>query len=381
MYTRHKSVRTKKLSRLNVTKNKRLKLNAGAATLVLILMLAILPISAVTQRLTTSDTDTAEKINRRLQKSRMNLDKKNNDNLIPIESNQPVENGEPLSSNVDSPTNDKLCNQTSGSSVSKDMWVWQPTAASNPSERETLFTFAKSRNVQKVYLESEKLLADDQTSLASFIEIAKQNCIDVELLFGAADWSFTRNHSYAVALAQKSIAFAQSAKVAPVGIQFDVEPYNTAEYKADPNAGGNQYLDMLEKINAVTKDSNLYFAKSVPLGFKFQTINRNGTLVKMSEATIDRVDRVVLMAYRDTADRVIADSVEEIFYASKTGKKLVIGAETDCNTGEVETITYCEEGQAYMNNELTKIHTASISSAAYSGIAIHDYAAYKILKP
>ncbi len=377
MYTLHKSVRPKKLSQQKGIKNQRLNRKNGITSLLLVLVLVVLPVLALNQRFASTNNDQVDKINRMPQKFQTKSDNDSNININPTpsvnERTTTIDNTQPLT--------DIVCDKSGGSLIPKDMWVWQPSVASNSTERESLFTFAKSKNIQKVYLESEKLITEDQASLANFIEIAKENCIDVELLFGAADWSFTRNHGYAVSLAQKSVVFAQNAKVAPVGIQFDVEPYNTEEYKSDPNAGGNQYLDMLEKIKSVTNNSNLYFAKSLPLGFKFQSVTRNGTIVKMSDAAIDRVDRVVLMAYRDTADRVIADSAEEISYASKTGKKIVLGAETDCNTGEVETITYCEEGADYMNVELSKVYAGLQVRTAFSGIAVHDFAAYKILKP
>ena len=269
---------------------------------------------------------------------------------------------------------------TTAGSLPVDLWVWQSAVATDAAQSNALFTFAKANNVKTVYLESEKLINTDQTSLGTFIKNAKSNCVDVVLLYGAADWAFTRNHDYAVSLAQKSVAFANQAAVSPVGIQYDVEPYNLEEYKADINSGANQYLDMLEKIKSATNGSKLYFAKTMPLGFEYQPVTRNGITMSLSHATIDRVDHIALMDYRDTASRIISDASDELTYAAMKGKKVVIGVETSCTTGEVETITFCEEGKSYMFTELQKVKDAYSSNGAYVGLAVHDYEAFKILK-
>jgi len=277
-------------------------------------------------------------------------------------------------------TSPEACSNNNSKFLPRDMWIWQSSVASDANQRSTMLEFAKSRNVRTIYMESEKLINSDQRSLSTLLVEAKNNCINVELLFGAADWSFNRNHSYVESLVQKSVDFAKSTSVPPVGVHFDVEPYNLDEYKADINSGANQYLDMLEKIRAITKKSSLYFSKSMPLGFEFQTITRAGVQTKMSHATIERVDRIALMDYRDTADRIIADAADEFQHAAKVGTKMVIGVETDCNTGEVQTITFCEEGNAYMESQLTQVHKAYKNNSAYTGLAIHDYAAYKTLR-
>jgi hypothetical protein len=273
------------------------------------------------------------------------------------------------------------CANQSGSIQPKHLWVWQGTVASDPAQRAELLAFAGSRRVQTIYLESEKLITSNQPALMNFIKEAKQHCMNVELLFGAPEWGLSGNHAYAVSLAQKAVVFAALAPVPPVGVQFDVEPYNLPEYKADPNAGGNQYLDMLEKIRAVTAPSKLYFSKAIPLGFEFQDISRGGTTRKLSHAAIERVDRVILMDYRDTSARIIDDASDEIQHAAVSGKKLVIGVETACDTGEVQTITFCEEGSGALEAALAKVTSTFGSNGAFAGMAVHHYASYKSLKP
>lgn len=287
----------------------------------------------------------------------------------------------PLAAAIPATGSPGTCANRSGGPQPKGMWVWQSAVATDAGQRAALLSFAGTHRVRTVYLESEKLINTDQASLASFTKEAKQHCIEVELLFGAPDWAFTSNHAYAVSLAQKAVAFASRAEAPPVGVHFDVEPYNLPEYKADVNSGANQYLDLLEKIRAVTSPSKLYFAKAIPLGFEFQSVNRGGQTVKLSHAAIERVDRVMLMDYRDTSNRIIDDASDEMQYAASKGKKVVIGVETACDTGEVHTITFCEEGKAALETALLNVSNAFGSNSAFAGMAVHDYAAYKPLKP
>lgn len=295
-----------------------------------------------------------------------------------LPANEPLATTQPVITPATSPVVSKCA--TDSTAMQVDMWVWQPAVAYDSTKSLELFNFAESNNVKTVYLESEKLINSDQGTLGTFIANAKTHCIDVVLLYGSADWAFTRNHVYAVSLAQKSLAFSSQAAVTPVGIQFDVEPYNLDEYKADVNSGANQYIDMLEKIKSVTRTSQLFFAETMPLGFEYQNVTRNGITTSLSHATIDRVDRIALMDYRDTSSRIINDASDEVVYAASAGKKVVIGVETSCQTGEVETITFCEEGKAYMIAELTKVVSAYNTNSAFAGVAVHDYAAFKILR-
>ncbi|GFZ82806.1 hypothetical protein GCM10008018_30850 [Paenibacillus marchantiophytorum] len=67
---------------------------------------------------------------------------------------------------------------------------------------------------------------------------------------------------------------------------------------------------------------------------------------------------VAIMDYRDYAegaDGIIANAQYEINYATSVGKKVIIGVETYDVPGSPGFVTFYQEGENYMNQELTKV--------------------------
>ena len=104
----------------------------------------------------------------------------------------------------------------------------------------------------------------------------------------------------------------------------------------------------------------------------------------LSHHIIDIVDYATIMAYRDFAegiDGIIYHSEDEVTYAASVDKKVVVGVETmgfgPDNTDNPEKITFYEEGEVYMNQELEKV--IEYYTEGLKGVAIHYYLTYKEL--
>ncbi len=280
-----------------------------------------------------------------------------------------------------SATTEVACANSSYPLLPRNLWTWQSAVATDTTARANFFTFADAHAVRTIYLESQGLIANNQASLDSFIKEAKnQHCMDVELLFGNANWTLTQNHATAVDLAQKSVQFFAGATGAkPIGVHFDVEPYALAEWSTDQNGVANQYLDLLEKISAVTTGTGLKFTVDMPFWFDGRTVVRADVSRVLSEAIIDRTDGVVIMDYRDTGNSIISLGETEIIYAQSVGKELTIGVETRCSTSEPEYISFCEEGANYMEIELMTAWNYFKNYSKFKGFAVHDYKHYGLL--
>jgi len=269
----------------------------------------------------------------------------------------------------------------------RDVWVWWAAGVvTKPAARATFFDFADAQKIRRAYVEAEVPLTagGDTTALASLIAEAATHCVQVELLFGRPEWALAKNHATPLALAQAAIDFsAKLSGARPIAVHFDVEPYNgLPEWTSDETGTANQYLDLLEKIAAKTKGSTLKFVVDIPFWFDGHKIARGGTTRPLSEWTIDRVDWIGIMDYRDHAaapDGMIDDAATEFAYAASVKKKLVVGAETKCITPAY--ITYCEEGAAKMDVELAAVRKAYAASTAFDGFAIHHYESWRALKP
>ena len=95
----------------------------------------------------------------------------------------------------------------------------------------------------------------------------------------------------------------------------------------------------------------------------------------------DIVDVVNIMDYRDFAeggDGLITHAQGEMLY-----KPAVIGVETFClGDGRVaDKQSFCEEGNTFMEGELSKVHAIYGDSPNFQGFSIHFYETYRDLPP
>src|SRR5690606_27704940 len=105
----------------------------------------------------------------------------------------------------------------------------------------------------------------------------------------------------------------------------------------------------------------------------------DGVSRPLHQWVIDAADRVVLMDYRDTEARIVADADAELRYASNRGKEIVVGVETMCIPPEL--ITFCEEGSANMESILGRVDEQFPGHPSYRCYAVHHYEAYSRLRP
>lgn len=262
------------------------------------------------------------------------------------------------------------------------MWVWQPEQAKDPEKTAQLLEFAATHDVTHLYLESEALLAQDPERLVAFIAEADAACVAVELLFGAAAWAQTENHAEPLALVEDALALVDGlAGPRPVGLHFDIEPHGLPDWNVDPQKYASEYLDLLEVMSADMIGSELSLTVDIAFWYDTVMIERDGATRPLNELVQDRVDRVVLMDYRDHAeppDGIIDNAAAEVDYAEQIGGLVRVAVESTCGL-EPEKITFCEEGSIAMYLALELTNTIYAASPAWDGVAVHDHAAWSVL--
>ncbi|MCC6644123.1 MAG: hypothetical protein IT374_00945 [Polyangiaceae bacterium] len=266
-------------------------------------------------------------------------------------------------------------------------WLWGSAVVKSPAGRAAFFAFAGSHDVTGVYAEAQSLIPEAPGELGSFVAEAGARGIEVELLFGYEIWARASEHAKAVAIAQSAVAFSAGLSGArPVGLHFDVEPHQLAEWKAGGASEAqiaSEFVDLLEKLRQVTAGTGLRLSVDIPFWYDGRPLTRGGTTRPLSEWVADSVDRIVLMDYRDAAagsDGIVAHAADEIAYASSIGKQVVIGVETQCGL-DPPKITFCEEGAAALDAALAETVAAQVGKGGFAGVAVHDYEAYSALKP
>lgn len=301
------------------------------------------------------------------------------------------------------------------------LWVWDSdiitNSSNNYSKRSSLLSFASSKNITTLYVESYGIITGnrtvDKTALSEFIRLAHEKCISVELLAGESEWYLPSNHSSAVNFAQKAVDFADSFAVKPKAIHLDVEPYGYSSGSLwDANNGAQRdeiladYISMLSKVKS-TLDGTLLLNVDVPFWYDSASGLQDSGTAYFSKRILDTVDIMTIMDYRDTAFGVKSSGeiisskndssngiydlgYDEVVYANSIGKKVIIGVETKCFSDSASAqITFCgtrtvggqtlKKGASFMNSELDKIRNAFNSLSGFGGTAIHHYDSYTIL--
>lgn len=265
------------------------------------------------------------------------------------------------------------------------LWVWNAKVVTDDDAKARFIDFIQSEDIGAIYLHAYGLLSVAPTALEDFI--AEASGAEVELLAGDPSWALTTNHSEILDFAQDAIAFTRDVSKAgrPMGLHLDIEPYVLAEWDSDQGRTVTQYLDLLLAVREKLTKAESPLLLSVDIPFWYDTIEAtyNGETKPLHQHVQDVVDCVVIMDYRDTAgggDGIIVHAQSELIYANKINKLVTVGVETNCV--EPAKITFCEEGEAVMEQELSEAKLIFKAHPAFHGFAIHDYAGYAgLLQP
>ena len=292
------------------------------------------------------------------------------------------------------------------------MWIWEPESYKlllNTGSRAVLESFIGDTTfdnapVTTLYLAvgsyaGHRALEEQVEQLKSFMRWAHARDLQVHALIAGGTspaymGAYERYHHHAVQEMEQIVNY--NLAVAPNerfdGINVDIEPYISPDFKDSSKFLQIEYLDGLQKMidRRDAAGINLPFGPAIPKWYDTSdqgaNITWNGETKWLSEHIQDISDYISIMDYRDTADGtagIIAGAVGEIAYAELIGKpgSVVVGVETldIANSGDPEAITFWEEGRLHMETELDKVYTAFDPSPAFGGIAVHHYDSYRML--
>ncbi|NUU77760.1 Ig-like domain-containing protein [Paenibacillus xylanilyticus] len=295
----------------------------------------------------------------------------------------------------------------------RSMWIWEPESYKlllNPGSRQVLESFITDTQtfgqepVQTLYLAVGKYagynaLEEQEAELRSFISWAHSKNVQVHALIAGGTspaymGAYEKYHGHAVREMEQVINYNLAAADPEKfdGINVDIEPYISPNFRDPSRFLQKEYLDVLQKMidRRNIAGIRLPFGPAVPKWYDTSeqgaNIVWNGSSKWLSEHVQDISDYISIMDYRDTADGsagIISGAAGELAYADQIGKpnSVVIGVETldIANSGDPETITFWEEGRSHMEAELDKVYTAYGQSSAFGGIAVHHYDSYRAL--
>lgn len=213
-----------------------------------------------------------------------------------------------------------------------------------------------------------------------FLTVAHRHGLSVDFLCGDPGWARERQHDNALAYLRAVLAYNRSAPAGGRfnGFQYDVEPYLLKEWPAPILR--RDFLRLLDRARAeieaaaTTSGPKLVFGAAIPAWFDQEPFGF------LDRAVLDRVDYLALMDYVHAADPLIARAENEIAYAGKVGKRVVIGVETQRLTTE-PTATFFAEGDAAMERALSAAARRYQSARGFGGFAVHHLGSYRTFTP
>lgn len=254
----------------------------------------------------------------------------------------------------------------------KATWLWHTNDIIDKADEQ--LSFLVNQEVTVVYLQVDRSIK--ASDYYTFIQKANALNIEVHALDGSSKWVRTSDQSKANKFLDWVEAYqneaSDNAKFA--GIHLDVEPYVLKEWKTTYDQIVLNYQDLLVVANQRAKAMGLPLAADIPFWFDKRFYDNEYGNGVLSEWIIDHTDVVTIMAYRDKAvgsNGIIALSRSEIEYAAKVGKHVSIAVETK-KSSEGEYVTFYEETQEHMEQQLAIVEDEFRDKTSFAGFSIHS---------
>ena len=268
------------------------------------------------------------------------------------------------------------------------LWSWSNTSITNNlgTARATFYSFCTApfgnpaNAVNYVYYYAHTDISSNTTNLRNFIADAHSKGLKVIFLDGDPNWvTSATNRLLGETVMDNVLNFNKAGSTTQRfdGVQFDVEPYLATGWSKKKAAFWSQFTTLLgncqKKVNTYNASyTPIYFEEAIPRWY-----DTDGDAVTSNTQVQNLTNSVAIMDYVDTVSSITTDALGEIIYADSIGKKVVVGVET-MNIAPL-TSTFYDEGNAIMETRLGQATPVFATHSSFWGIAIHDYANYRIL--
>jgi len=282
---------------------------------------------------------------------------------------------------------------------------WQAAVLSDKRKRDDFFAFCKaphgdrSKPVNRIYLSAgwhgfDQISVDDQ-KLRAFIREVHDAGMEIYNLQGYHRWATPSGQDAAVRIIDNVLAFNRDSDASGRfdGIVLDIEPYllktsnkDELDWKQDQAQAWRIYLEVLEQLAARVRQYNESQPRDIQLGEcipAWYPRDHGGGGANFRDV-MDRVDFVWVMNYYDTPDKLDQMAKDEIAYAGRIGKPIVIGLnviEQDSSLDVGGANTFWDDGQRALENVIRSFENKYRDAPQFNEVSIFTYAYYKNLKP
>jgi len=247
-------------------------------------------------------------------------------------------------------------------------WWWVDSR-----NRAKYLDFAAKNGINEIYYHTTNF--SNQT--AAVIEQARDKGIRVYYL--EDDYNFIWDRKAFGRMMERYFAYQNSVpeKQKFAGLHLDIEPQEHPEFGKNAESFLQNYLDFIVwvcsayKTNAVTVDLDIAWWFDDVLDYR-------GKKTELYKALINEADRVFVMSYKDTAAKIFDIAKEEISYAKRLHKQIVLGVETD-RVDEEDDISYFGKDTAYFYGQLGELK--NLVDYDNCGLAIHHISSWFKMVP
>ncbi|MCS0633316.1 hypothetical protein NX786_28660 [Telluria mixta] len=275
------------------------------------------------------------------------------------------------------------------------IWIWEGESYAmleDDAAARTAIAFLKDKAIGTAYVyadayEGRNLIATQPGRYRTLVRRMHAAGLKVQALLGSGylhteRYLLPEHRRAAQAMLQRVLDY--NAAAAPDerfdGISLDIEPHILDAWATSKMELLGDFLDMSDALvrqkNAVAP--GLPMGPAIPFWYDGIQVEWKGRRRPMNEHVQDLYDTVALMDYRDHAeggDGIVSHARDELDYAARIGKPVVIGVETMPNAIRKVSFHHLREGD--MERELAETARAVAGLPGFGGFAIHHYAAYR----
>lgn len=236
------------------------------------------------------------------------------------------------------------------------VWLWVTDAVPD----DALIGFLSARGVSEVFLSVGWAGATPATR--GVVAALRARGIGASCLGGAPDWAD-----------QPDRAVQWSARALATGlfdrVHLDIEPWTRRDWPARADTLLDGCAAAVRSVAAATSkpvevDLPGWLARTHPA--------RCGQIVAAAAA-------ITVMAYRDRAPDILAEARELSRLAAQRARAFRVGVDTRPATDF--RATFHDDGSAALRRETRAVSTALRTDARFAGIAVHDAAGWRALRP
>lgn len=279
------------------------------------------------------------------------------------------------------------------------IWVWSMAddiVLDEPAgSRAVFFSFCSaphgdsSKAIKTIYLSGnvpgKDLVKNYPQQLRNFLADAHSRGFKVECLQGDKLWATPEYRADSERRCDEILDFNRAGSSDSErfdGIHYDVEPYllryskgDSYDWDADNPTIWSQYLTLLSNCQSKVKNYNssytdIKFGVAIPWWYDSDGEKYPGTPKEVQE----RTDYITIMAYRDNGPAIVRAVASEIENGNSLKKLVYVGVETaQAVPPDPETITFYEEGNDYMEKQLSFVSEKLGGNSSFAGFAIHYY--------